>query len=144
MAELSDALKNLHNTLVDSRNGYDEARKQTTQPGMAELFRNMIVLRTKHIGEIEHRLATMGVDFDVSGTLMSTVHRTVIDIRSLLTGLDANALPSFASGEENILKQYDQTLRMAGGDNDVTTLLTQQRDVVAAKIDGMRRQAPAA
>jgi uncharacterized protein (TIGR02284 family) len=144
MSELMTSLQSLLDMLIDSRNGYDEAVKRAAPGPAMELFREMIGLRTRHIGEIERQLTLAGAEFDGSGTLMSTVHRTVIDVRSMITGLDTASLASFADGEERIVKQYDQTIGIASGRSEMIAVLAAHLAAVGAKIDRMRTEAKAA
>lgn len=52
------------------------------------LLRDMIALREKHHRELDVLLRNLGATPDESGSFMSTVHRTVIKVRALVTGID--------------------------------------------------------
>jgi uncharacterized protein (TIGR02284 family) len=139
MTERSDRLASLHTTLIDSRNGYDEALDDAEGKGLTPLFKEMIALRDKDIPEIAALLAAEGVEPDSSGSLMSTVHRAVISIRSLFSDLDETILPGLIDGEERVLKSYDEAIAAAGSGQAGLATLKRQRDRLAAKIAEMRR-----
>ena len=71
---------------------------------------------------------------------MSTVHRTVISIRSVLTGLDQSILPGVIDGENRILKQYEDTIAQVSPGSSEYAVLIKQRDDLRIKIDIMRRR----
>ncbi|MFN3892810.1 MAG: PA2169 family four-helix-bundle protein [Beijerinckiaceae bacterium] len=113
MPEYLESLKKLHTVLVDSRNGYDEALRDADDGGLTALLREMIALRDRHHHEIDERLREAGETPDESGSFLTTVHRTIFKIRSLMNGLDESVLPGLIDGEERILTYYDDVLRSA-------------------------------
>jgi uncharacterized protein (TIGR02284 family) len=98
----ADSLKKLHTTLVDNRNGYQEAVKDADQPAFKALFEEMLALKEKDHAELHSALRKLGEQPDESGSFMSTVHKTVIGVRAAVTGLGPNALSSFVMGEEQV------------------------------------------
>lgn len=138
MSERSDTLKSLHTMLIDSRNGYDEAVKQSDGKSLTPLFREMITLRDKAAGALAIQLTALGENPDADGSFMSTVHRTVIDVRSYLTGLDESILPSLISGEERIIEKYDDAINESSPANPEYAVLVAQRDELRAKVNEMQ------
>lgn len=138
MSDRADALKDLKTTLIDSRNGYEEAVTDAEGRGLTILFQEMVALRTRHIEEINRHLLQMGEPVEDEASFMSTVHRTVISVRSLLTGLDTNILPSLISGEETILGDYDKVLGVAEATDLKPEFLVAQRQELADKIKTMQ------
>ncbi len=139
MSDRIDALKNLHTTLVDSRNGYEEALEKSDGEGLEPLFRQMIDLRVEAAAQLAQHLTLLGERADDEGSFMSTVHRTVIDIRSALTGLDKSILPSLISGEERILASYDEAVAATDPGAPEYSVLLVQRDDLRGKISAMER-----
>jgi len=134
MTDHVDSLKSLHTALVDSRNGYEEALEDAEGKGLTPLFRDMIALRNKHAAEIAEHLRALGEKVDNEGSFMSTVHRTVISIRSVLTGLDDSILPGLIDGEERIIGYYDEAI----AESPEYDTLVRQREAVSAKVAEMR------
>ncbi|WP_315719641.1 MULTISPECIES: PA2169 family four-helix-bundle protein [unclassified Bradyrhizobium] len=137
----ADSLKTLHTSLIDARNGYQEAAKDAETPALKALFAEMIALKERDHAELHDALRRMGETPDESGSFMSTVHQTVIRVRSALTGLGSNALSSFVSGEEQILSQYDDALTDCADDAATTATLTRQRASLQAKVAQMKQLA---
>lgn len=137
MSERADALQKLKTTLVDSRNGYEEAVADAEGAGLTTLFQEMVALRTRHIEEINRHLIEMGEPHENEASFMSTVHRAVISVRSLVSGLDTNILPSLIAGEERILDDYDEALKVAAATDLQPAFLVGQRQELADKITTM-------
>jgi uncharacterized protein (TIGR02284 family) len=139
--DVSEQLRQLHQMLIDNRNGYDEAVKVSQDGDLSGLFRQMVILRNSDISEIEQLLAVDGTPVDQSQSIMSTINRAVVDIRSMLTGLTATTIPAFIDGEELILQQYDETIgRLREPALELAPLL-RQRDTLRAKVESMRSMA---
>ena len=136
MTQYLEALKDLHTTLVDSRNGYEEALSDAEGKGLTSLFREMIALHDRHHGEIDACLRRAGETPDESGSFLSVVHRTIFKVRSILTGLDESVLPGLIDGEERIAARYDEALK-AGPPADVAEILTAQRTALRQQIAEM-------
>ncbi len=136
MTQYLEVLKDLHTTLVDSRNGYEEALSDAEGKGLTSLFREMIALRDRHHGEIDACLRRAGETPDESGSFLSVVHRTIFKVRSILTGLDESVLPGLIDGEERIAARYDEALK-AGPPADVAEILKAQRTALRQQIAEM-------
>jgi uncharacterized protein (TIGR02284 family) len=140
MSEHIEALKSLHTALIDSRNGYEEALEDAEGKGLTPLFRDMIALRNRDADEIAGHLTALGQSVDEKGSFMSTVHRTVISVRSVITGLDESILPALIDGEERILEFYDEALAAASPRSAEHGMLIKQREALARKIGEMQRR----
>ena len=139
-----DTLTSLHTALVDSRNGYQEALEDAEGKGLTGLFREMIAIRERDAEELASILTSLGHMPDRDGSFMSTVHRTVIKVRSLFTDLDESILPGLIDGEERILGYYDEASAAANG-KPYRASIELQRQHLRSKLDQMRaRQAQTA
>jgi uncharacterized protein (TIGR02284 family) len=138
-----DALSSLHTKLVDSRNGYEEAIKDAGETGLVTLFEEMVALRRQAIAELEPLVVASGINPDEDGSFMSTVHRTVISVQSMLTDLDETVLPGFIDGEKRILGYYEDAIA-AAGDPDREVLLRQRADLLDRISEMERRRQKAA
>jgi len=133
-----DELKTLHTALIDSRNGYQEALEDGEGKGLTPLLQEMIAIRDKDSADLASSLRALGEPADSSGSFMSVVHRTVMSVRSILTGLDESVLPGLIDGEERILKLYDEALAKLSAAPAVQSAVAAQRSALAQKIDQMR------
>ena len=138
MTEYRDALSTLHTTLVDSRNGYEEALKDAGKSGLVTLFEEMVALRQQASVELEPLLLKSGATPDDNGSFMSTVHRTIISFQSMLTDLDETVLPGFIDGEQRIIGYYDEAIA-AAPESDREVLVRQRADL-ADRIEEMERR----
>jgi uncharacterized protein (TIGR02284 family) len=135
----ADSLKKLHTALVDTRKGYEEAAQDAETPSLKAFFGQMIALKEKDHSELHAGLSKLGEKPDESGSFMSTVHKTVISVRSAVTGLGTNSLGSFVMGEEQILKEYDNALQENATDPQMTAILNRQKQALLSKIAEMKR-----
>ncbi len=137
--ERIDALKTLHTSLIDTRNGYEEAIDQAKAGDHTNLFRDMAGLHTASGADLALQLTALGEAADTSGSFMTTVHRTVIDVRAFISGLGDSVLPSMISGEERILGTYDDAINASGSGFPEYQLLVSQRDALRMKVSEMER-----
>jgi uncharacterized protein (TIGR02284 family) len=135
----AEKLKKLHTALIDTRDAYELALKDTKDPDVAAICREMFSLRhTDHL-ELHQALIAKGEVPDEKGSFMSVVHETVVGVRAALTGISKKTLPAFASGEENILTEYDDALKESASDPYLSEILTRQRAALVAKIADIKR-----
>lgn len=134
----ADELKSLHTALIDSCNGYDEALKDADGKGLTLFFSKMIALRRENAAALEKHLRAAGEEPDRDGSFMSTVHRTVIGVRSLFGDLDERILPGLIDGEERIKSYYDEAVKTAPAGSSEQQLLRKQLEELADIIAEMK------
>jgi len=105
------SLASLHTALIDASNGYDEAIRDADQPELKAIFGRLKLAHEKAHAELHHLLLARGLKPDDGGSFMSTVHKTIISVRSAVTGLNDEALSAFAEGEERIVEDYNRANR---------------------------------
>jgi len=135
----TEALKSLHTTLIDSHNGYEEAVKQSKPGDYLTLFQEMGALHQSAAVALSEQLRALGEKSDDSGSFMSTVHRTVVDVRSFLTGLGDAVLPAFIDGERRNLSFYDDAIGKSAPEFGEYPILLRQREALSAMIAKMER-----
>jgi uncharacterized protein (TIGR02284 family) len=135
----AESLKKLHTALVDTRAAYELALKDTDDEEVGRICKEMISLRhTDHL-ELHQSLILAGEVPDENGSFMSVVHETVVGVRAALTGISKKTLPAFVSGEESIVEEYNETLREASEEPNLTEVLTRQKENLLGKIAEMRK-----
>jgi uncharacterized protein (TIGR02284 family) len=137
MSDQENALKSLHTTLVDLINGYEEAVANATT--MAPVYRDMLAFHSRQRLELEGVIGTAGGHVDQSGSMMSTVQKTVVNIRAAVTGIDENALPSFIRGEQQIVSAYNDAIKNAP---TARLILQKQRQALLQKIAELENMQP--
>jgi uncharacterized protein (TIGR02284 family) len=141
MSRLIDTLASLHTSAIDARNGYQEAIKDAEGKGLTPLFSELLGLHEKHAAQLAQLLAERGQTPNKDGSFMSTVHETIMDVRSLFGGLDESVIPGLIDGEQRNVKKYDEVLKEPG-ETVVWDILGRQRSELAAAIDKMSATTP--
>ena len=134
----TDALKTLHTAMLDTREGYEVAGRDATTPALKALFAEMIALRDKDHADIHRALYRDGDRVEDGGSYMGTLHKTLTSVRSMVTGIDTDALSPFIRGEEKIVETYDAAIEEALEDAATRDMLTEQQTTLLAKIADMR------
>jgi len=135
-------VKNLHTALIDTRAAYELALKDTEDADVAGICREMISLRHSDHLDLHQSLILAGEVPDENGSFMSMIHETVIGVRAAISGISKKTLPTFASGEEDIVKLYDEALAETGSNLSMIEILMRQRENLVSKIAAMKKLAP--
>jgi uncharacterized protein (TIGR02284 family) len=134
-----EQVKRLHTALVDTRAAYELALQDTDDEEVAGICREMISLRHSDHMQLHQSLVLAGEVPDEDGSFMSVVHETIIGVRAAISGISKKTLPAFASGEEDIIKCYDDALaETAAVDPAMADILKLQRDNLLKKIAEMK------
>jgi uncharacterized protein (TIGR02284 family) len=139
-ADIVDQLKSLHTHAIDARNGYQEALEDAEGKGMTPLFRDMIALHQDNATELARELTRANEIPDESGSFMSVVHKTIMDVRSLFNGLDESVLPGLIDGEKRNVAKYDGALNAVPPASNLARTLMAQRGKIVQKIELMEAQ----
>ncbi len=83
MKQDADALEALASTLTDSINGYEEAAEVAKNSGISSYLRQKAQERRAIAESFRQRIATMGGDAQVSGSVSAALHRRFLDLRSM-------------------------------------------------------------
>jgi uncharacterized protein (TIGR02284 family) len=134
ITETLDRLKSLHTSAIDARNGYQEALKDAAGQGMAPVFHDMMTLHDDNATELARELVKANELPDEDGSFMTTVHKTIMDVRSLFKGLDESVLPGLIDDEKRNVSKYDEALKPSGVPANLVALLTRQRESLVKKI----------
>ena len=137
----TESLKSLHTTLIDAEKGYETAIADAEAPEMKAIFEKLSALHAKAHADVHAILLAKGERPDESGSFLSTVHKTVISVRSAVKGLDRSSLPSFADGEERIVGAYDRAIDDTGASDPALDTLRGDREALVAAIAQMKAQA---
>src|ERR1700748_275674 len=132
-----DKLKALHTALVDTRAAYDLAAEKAESPAVSSVCKQMVTLRQADHAELHQALLAAGETPDENGSFMTTVHETAVSVRAAISG-SKKTLPAFISGEEEIVKLYDEAVEEAGPNSRTTDVLARQRANLMSKIQDMK------
>jgi len=112
--DVTAILNDLIATCIDGVHGFRDAASAVTGPGIQMLF----AARARSIelakGELQELVRRLGAVPSNSGHAAASVHRGWIDLKSVLTGKDDNAIIAEAErGEETAVNHYQDALRQA-------------------------------
>ena len=133
-----DTLRQLHTDAMDAMNGYDEALKDSNGQNWFTLFEEMRGLHREAARELAMELHRLGDTPSEDGSFMSTVHRSIIKLRSLFGGLDESVLPGLIDGEERNLSRYNKALQSGGLHSSALSVVEKQKRELGVAIARMR------
>lgn len=119
------ALETLHLRCVDVLAGFETmvGRAEPEFRATAERFRDLHRAQAQELAEL---IARFGREPEIDGSLMSTVNRAVVSMRSLINGIDGSILDQIQDGEQHVVDAFDDALG-AGQPIDVTARLRSMR-----------------
>ncbi|SNX72419.1 uncharacterized protein DUF2383 [Cereibacter ovatus] len=119
------ALETLHLRSLDVLAGFETMvdRAEPAFRATAERFRDLHRSQTDELAEM---ISRFGRQPEIDGSLMSTVNRAVISLRSLIDTIDRDVLGQIQDGEQHVIAAFDDALG-AGQPIDVTARLRSMR-----------------
>lgn len=129
MADVNDAISTL-NTLIqtnkDGENGYTEAAQGVDSTDMKDLFIRFAQQRSQFAAELQDEVRKLGGDPETSGSVAASLHRTWIDIKSVVANRDEAAiLAECERGDDNAVQTYQNALKEALP-SDVNSVIERQ------------------
>jgi len=109
--ETAKASNDLLEYLYDSYNGYKECASQVSDPIMQELFNSLALRRQEMINELSAQIRVLNEEPIKSGSITAAAHRAFIDVKSLVTGGDKEAIVNEVKrGENYTIDRYREIL----------------------------------
>jgi uncharacterized protein (TIGR02284 family) len=132
------ALSQLSTEIAETVKGY-EVMADEGDPDLREAAVHLHDMHESHASQILNAVETMGGRPEDAGSMMGAVRRAVSTSENWLGRLDREALPRIVEGEERLLASYDEALAATTDHPDIHEMLRQQRAIVEARIDVLRR-----
>jgi uncharacterized protein (TIGR02284 family) len=105
-------LNDLIATCIDGVHGFRDAANAVTGPGIRTLFSDRARSIELAKGELQELVRRLGAEPSDSGHVAASVHRGWINLKSVLTGKDDDAIIAEAErGEEAAVNHYQDALR---------------------------------
>jgi uncharacterized protein (TIGR02284 family) len=133
-----ETLRRLHTGALDAMNGYAEALKDGDSQSWFALFAEMKDWHQNAASELASEMTSLGETPSNEGSFMSTVHKSIMKVRSLVGGLDASVLPGLIDGEERNLTKYDEAIASGGLQTSAMSVVEKQRRELGLAIARMR------
>lgn len=123
---------------IDSEEGFQEAAKQIEDANVTGVFTELGSQRAQNAMELRNYVQWNGEKPRDEGSYAAAFHRTWMDLRSKLSGGDAQVILSEAErGEDSIKKAYEDALKDTAG-SAVNDVLTRQYANIKAGHDRIR------
>ena len=131
--KIGDHLNDILEKNIDAQKGFEKAVDNTDSSSLAGYFRTRSSERSGFISELKAELTKYGEKYKDSGSASASLHRGWMDIKSLFSGDDDEAmLEESIKGEKAALKEYDEALKPGELPETTSTLLRAQRNKIQA------------
>jgi uncharacterized protein (TIGR02284 family) len=134
MTKETDALRDLYTTLIDSRDGYEQAAEIVDSPKLQNLFEDMRGRRAQHAAEVREFLASSESDLDDDGTILAAAHRQFLGLKDMLSSDDEEVVEEVIRGERTLMEAYDKAIVPMDANSPAYTFANKQYDSVKARI----------
>ena len=126
-------LNGLIETCKDGQNGFKEAAEGVERSDLKSLFYEFAQQRAQFAGELQSLVTQLGGDPENSGSTLAALHRGWINIKSVVTGKDEEAiLNECERGEDSAKNNYKSALETQLPANVMETIQTQYTSVQSA------------
>ncbi len=132
MADKTDILKTLHTRVIDSRDGYREAREHVDGTEAGTFVDRCIEEREGFHQAIHRQLDSEGVSVEDKGSAAATAHRGIFKIRDVLSSGNSGIYAECARGDGYLKSAYDDAIEATKGDPAWEFLVEQRAKVEAA------------
>lgn len=132
MADAKDALTMLHTRIIDSRDGYAEAREHIDGPERGAFVDRCIEERESFHEAIHRQLTAEGIDVDEGGSTAAKAHRGIFKIRDAVASGSSGIYAECARGDEYLKSAYDEAIEATRGEVTWDFLVAQRAKVDAA------------
>ena len=129
--ETIDALQELIQINIDSRDGFRNAAEHIDVMAISEMFNDFAAQRDQQASELRTLISANLETPNESGSVSAAAHRMWMDLKSALGGGESSILSEAERGEDHIKAKYEAVLKHTAGSavNDVL-----QRQYAAVKM----------
>ena len=110
-------LNSLIATTIDSADGYEAAAKESVGSRFGTLFASRASERRNIVSRLQQEVVSLGGEAEDDGTALAGAHRLFLNLKSMMTGHDDQAIINeVEAGEDHIKAKFEDALR----DNEVS------------------------
>ncbi|MGY6632837.1 MAG: DUF2383 domain-containing protein [Alkalilacustris sp.] len=102
-------LQDLHTRLVDTKSGFDKVLEKA-QPDFAGIAAEFQALHALHAERVRMLLRDLGAEAASDGSLVGTVNRAVVEVRSWFDDIDHNVMDGIVDGEKRLLGEFQAVI----------------------------------
>ncbi|ETX28493.1 DUF2383 domain-containing protein [Roseivivax isoporae] len=110
-----DAVQDLLSRIVDARAGFD-TMVERAEPEFRAVALKFRETHHQHAERTAAIITALGGEADTSGSLMSTVNRTVVSLRALFDEIDEDVMDNVRDGERHVIEAFDEAIASMGND----------------------------
>ncbi|MFS2072338.1 ferritin-like domain-containing protein [Pseudomonas sp. CT11-2] len=133
--EAISVLNGLIETCKDGQEGFKTCAEDIKNPELKNLFIQRSADCATAAGELQATVRSLGGDPETSTSVSGDLHRRWVDVKSMFTGKDEEAVLNEAErGEDHAKKAYKKALEKINEDNLVSI-----RDTVERQYHGVQR-----
>jgi len=124
--------------LYDSENGFKESAHLIENEKLKMLFNDLCQQRATFATELRQLVETLGCKPATSGSIIAAAHRAFLDLKSLITKGDTQAVCKEVNrGETALLEHYNKTLEVNISES-VQQVLQKQKNIVKQNLERIR------
>ncbi len=123
-----EALTALYDRTVDSVQGYAKMVEKA-EPSFRDTAERFRALHARHAGELARLLADAGIEAADDGTIMGTVNKAVVTFRAFFDDIDEDVMDQVRSGEDWVLKAFDDAIAEQDGAGSAARLREMQAEL---------------
>lgn len=124
---LTEKLEMLLVRTHDAEQGFKKAIENTDHPALQGYFKTKANQRKEFATELIDEIKTLGGDYEKNTSLKSDAHRAWMDIKSMFSNNDAEAMLEAAiTGERKAVKDYEDAIYDSSTPPSIVTILKSQ------------------
>lgn len=108
------ALTALYDRTVDSVKGYT-TMVEKAEPSFRDTAERFRALHARHAGDLAGIMADLGIEAVSDGSIMGTVNQVVVMFRAIFDDIDDDVMDQVRSGEDWVLKAFDDAISEQDG-----------------------------
>lgn len=140
-SKTASKLNSLIETLHDSHDGYKECATETKNLKLKVLFQTLASTRESQINTLQQEVTRLYKEPAKSGTMLGAAHRLFVDLKSMLTGRDNEAIINeIRRGENHLIENYREAIQSEIY-VDIKPLLVEQLQTIEKNLQTINTQA---
>lgn len=134
--ELLDELEEILEKNIDAERGYSKAADKAENPALKRYFENKSMERRDFNSELKTQIKAAYSDFDEDGSFTGSIHRTWMDLKSIFSANDDEAmLEESIRGDKAAVEEYDDVLEEESLPLGLRNLLLHQRTKIKTDLE---------
>jgi uncharacterized protein (TIGR02284 family) len=103
-------LNRLIEITIDSADGYREAVKDVSNPELKSIFQRRARERLAAFSSLQSQVKALGGQPEDEGTLLASMHRAFVNLRSTVRDGDLAVIDEVERGEDRIKSKYEEVI----------------------------------